>query len=61
MLPLERRVSHLWIFIARMIQGNKVVSVHAMNTYKGNDGLAPLILNHCTIRRLVVNCTPRPI
>jgi len=44
-----------------MIQGNKVFSVHALNTYKGNGGMAPLIPNHNTIRRLVVNFTPRPI
>ena len=60
-LTLQRRVCHWWTFIARTIQGNKVFSEHAMNIYKGKGGLAPLILNHCTRRRLVVNLTPRPI
>ena len=51
-LQLERPVSYwgiakAWTFSESMIQG-KIFSVHAMNTYKGNRGTVPRILNLCS-------------
>jgi hypothetical protein len=37
----------------------KVVTVHAMNAYRGSRGVAPLVLTLGTRYRCVVNFTPR--
>ena len=38
-----------------------LVPLHTMKPYRGNGGLAPLILNLGTRWRWAVNCTPRPL
>jgi hypothetical protein len=39
----------------------KAVPVHTMKAYRGSRGLVPLILNHGTIWRGMVNFKPRPL
>ena len=38
-----------------------IVPVHAMKAYRGNVGIAPLILNLGSIWRSVVDFTPQPL
>jgi hypothetical protein len=39
----------------------KVIPILDMTACRGSERIAPLILNHSTIRRWVVNITPRPL
>ena len=57
-IPLFQSVASRSSFCLKNV---KFIPVHTMNVYGGNRCIDPLILNHDTLWRYVVNFTPRPL